>query len=317
MSLGLGHRVMNDRVKSAVSGATLRLLHPLAQFLLEARIGVGELHALTKLAYVAVAAERGRSGGGSQRPNVARIAAETGLTRVDVAALLAEQAGHAGPARRGRVRAERVLAGWWEDPAFLDRTGAPARLKPKGPRLSFAALVKRHSGDRHTAPILDELLRAKAVRQLEDGTLEALSRTCVNVPWDSEGIEALGEQLAQYFDTLLHNLKHPESPRFAQRVMCARLDAHVARVLISELAEQAQVFLEGADEALNHARSPERPGGAAIKFGVGVHFFQQPVTEPPIESRARVARDPPMRTSRRTGPPRGRTRKSRGEVGVA
>jgi hypothetical protein len=307
---------MNDRVKSAVSAATLRLLHPLAQFLLEARIGVGELHALAKLAYVGVAAERVRSGGGPQRPNVARIAAETGLTRVDVAALLAELTGHTSLARRGRVRAERVLAGWWEDPAFLDRAGAPARLKLKGPRLSFAALVKRHSGDRHTAPILDELLRAKAVRQLEDGTLEALSRTCVNVCWDSEGIEALGEQLSQYFETLLYNLKNPESPRFAQQVMCARLDAHVARVLIPELAEQAQVFLEGADEALNHARTPERPDRAAIKFGVGVHFFQQPVTDLPIESRAPVVRGLPKRMSRRTVPPRARTRKSRSEVGA-
>jgi hypothetical protein len=137
---------------------------------------------------------------------------------------------------------------------------------------------------------LDELLRAKAVRQLEDGTLEPLTRTCVNVSWDCEGIEALGEKLTQYFETLLYNLKNPESPRFAQRVMCARLDAHIARVLIPELAEQAQIFLEGADEALHHAKSPGRPGGAAVKFGVGVHFFQQPVTEPTIESHVRKAR---------------------------
>jgi Family of unknown function (DUF6502) len=307
---------MNDRVKSAVSAATLKLLHPLAHFLLEARIGVGELQSLAKLAYVAVAAERGRAGGGSQRPNVARIAAETGLTRVDVAALLAELAGQASPTRpgRGRVRAERVLAGWWEDPSFLDRAGEPARLKLKGPRLSFAALVKRHSGDRHTAPILDELLRAKAVRQLEDGTLQAVSRTCVNVAWDSEGIEALGEQLSQHFETLLYNLKNPENPRFAQQVTCARLDAHVARVLVAELSEQAQVFLEGADEALNHAKPPERSAGPAIKFGVGVHFFQKTLTESPVVSRARSSRDPPTRTSRRSGPVRRQIRKSRDEV---
>lgn len=307
---------MNDRVKSAVSSATLRFLHPLAQFLLEARIGVGELYALAKLAYVAVAVERSKAGG-SPRPNVARIAAETGLTRVDVAGLLAELAGQTSPVRRGRVRAERVLAGWWEDPAFQDATGAPARLKLKGSRRSFAALVKRHSGDRHTAPILDELLLSKAVRLWEDGTLEALSRTCVSVAWDSEGIEALGEELAQHFQTLLYNLKHPESPRFARQVMCARLDAHAARVLIADLAEQAKVFLEGADDALNHSKStpsPERSGSAAIKFGVGVHFFQESVTEPLVKARARIGRSPPSRTAGKEAS-QGRLRKSRGEMG--
>jgi Family of unknown function (DUF6502) len=310
---------MNDRVKSAVSAATLRLLNPLARFLLEARIGVGELYALSKLAYVAVAAERAKAGGGPQRPNVARIAAETGLTRVDVAALLAELAGQEAPARRGRVRAERVLSGWWDDPAFQDHTGAPALLKLKGARQSFATLVKRHSGDRHTAPILDELLRSKAVRQLADGRLEAVSRTCVSVAWDPEGIEALGKELTEHLDTLLYNLRNPENPRFARRVTCARLDAHAARVVIPELTEQAEIFLEGAADALNHSNNrstPDRPGSAALKFAVAVQFFQEPTIESSEESRTRIARGPQSRTLRRKDSSRSKALKIRREVGA-
>ena len=309
---------MNDRVKSAVSAATLRLLNPLARFLLEARIGVGELHALSKLAYVAVSAERAKEGVGAQRPNIARIAAETGLTRVDVAALLAELAGQATPVRRGRVRAERVLSGWWEDPAFQDDTGAPARLKLKGARRSFAALVKRHSGDRHTAPILDELLRSKAVRQLEDGTLEAVSRTCVSVAWDPEGIETIGEEIAEHFETLLYNLKNPNDPRFARRITRTQLDTRAARVLIPELAEQAEIFLEGAEDALNHSANTghaDRPGSSALKFSVAVQFFQEPITDAPEGPRARIARGPPSRIAHRKDSSR-KTRKARGEVGA-
>lgn len=310
---------MNDRVKSAVSAATLRLLNPLARFLLEARIGVGELYALSKLAYVSVAAERAKAGGGPQRPNIARIAAETGLTRVDVAALLSELAGNTAPVRRGRVRAERVLSGWWEDPAFQDHTGAPARLKLKGARRSFATLVKSHSGDRHTAPILDELLRSKAVRQLEDGSLEAMSRTCVSVAWDPEGIETLGEELAEHFETLLYNLKHPENPRFARRITRARLDARAARVLIRELTEQADIFLDGTADALNHStnvRPADRVGSPALKFSVAVQFFQEEADEPPKGSRARIGRGRVSRTLHRKKSSRGNAQKARGEVGA-
>src|SRR5581483_7311475 len=154
---------MSEDVKSAVSEATLRLLQPLARFLLEARIGIGELSALARRAYVRVAAEA-ESGAAARRPNISRIAARTGLTRVEIRALLAEERGAETRTPRGAVRAERVLFGWWNDPQFQDRTGAPEPLKAKGARRSFAALVRRYGGDGHnTAPILDELLRSKAI----------------------------------------------------------------------------------------------------------------------------------------------------------
>jgi predicted component of type VI protein secretion system len=178
---------MTRTVTAAVNTATLRLLEPLARLLLDARIGIGEFSALARLAYVKAALREAQESGAG-RVNVSRIAATTGLTRIEVAALLAEQRGAPPRKQRGRVRAERVLQGWWSDPQFQDRTGAPARLPRKGARRSFAALVKRHSGDSHnTAPILEELLRSQAVREHPDGSLEAISRTCVNVGWDEEG----------------------------------------------------------------------------------------------------------------------------------
>lgn len=276
---------MRRDVKSAVNAATLRLLEPLARFLLEARIGIGEFNALARLAYVK-AAVQGVAGGGAYRVNVSRVAAATGLTRVEVAALLAEERGAPPREHRGRVRAERVLAGWWNDPQFQDRTGAPLRLSRKGGRHSFAALVKRHSGDSHnTAAILDELLRSQAVREREDGTLEAISRTCVNVGWDEEGIAALGDELAEHFETLLYNLKNPDHPRFARRVVCGHLDAYAARVVIPELAEQAEIFLEGAQDALSHPKytaDSKRSPASGLKVAVALQFFQEPaVTRPP------------------------------------
>ena len=121
---------------------------------------------------------------------------------------------------------------------------------------------------------------SQAVREHDDGTLEPISHTCVNVRWDEEGIAALGEELAEHFETLLHNLKNPEHRRFAKRVVCAKLDAYEARVLIPELAEQAEVFLEGAQETLTRPARALKPRSAAadgLRFAVALQFFQQPV----------------------------------------
>jgi hypothetical protein len=299
---------MSQDIKSAVSQATLRLLRPLARFLLEARIGIGEFNALARLAYVQAAVQS--AAGGGYRVNVSRIAALTGLTRVEVAALLAEERGAPPREHRGRVRAERVLHGWWNDPEFQDRSGAPEHLKRKGPKHSFAALVKRYSGDAHNAAaILDELLHSQAVRERQDGTLEALSRTCANVSWDSRGIEAVGEELAEHFETLLYNLKNPDQPRFARRVVCAYLDAYAARVVIPELAEQAEIFLEGAQDVLTRpksgAGSKQRPPNG-LKVAVALQFFQEPAQTPAASSgRSRSNRAP--RPSRRASKKSSRT----------
>jgi hypothetical protein len=275
---------MSRSVTAAVNAATLRLLEPLARLLLEARIGIGEFSALARLAYVKAAVQENQESRGG-RVNVSRIATTTGLTRVEVAALLAEQRGAAPRKQRGRVRAERVLQGWWNDPQFQDRSGAPMRLARKGVRHSFAALVKRHSGDSHNAaPILEELLRSQAVRAHPDGTLEAVSRTCVTVGWDEEGIEAVGEELAEHIETLLYNLKNPDRPRFAKRVICGQLDPFAARVLVPELAEQAEIFLEGAQESLNRPKHPSHKRHApsnALRFAVALQFFQEPAGRRP------------------------------------
>ncbi len=304
---------MSGDVKSAVSAATLRLLRPLARFLLEARIGIGEFNALARLAYVQAAVQSAAAGGG-YRVNVSRVAALTGLTRVEVAALLAEERGAPPRQHRGRVRAERVLQGWWNDPEFQDRSGAPERLKRKGPKLSFAALVKRYSGDAHNAAaILDELLHSQAIREREDGTLEALSRTCANVSWDDRGIEAVGEELAEHLETLLYNLKNPGQQRFARRVVCAYLDAYAARVVIPELAEQAEIFLEGAQDVLTRSKygaDSKRASANGLKVAVALQFFQEPAQKSPAsvgrghaERALRPSRRASKKSSRSMGAP--------------
>jgi len=275
--------VMSDTLKSAILAMLARVLDPLVRMMLEAGIGIGEFTTVAKSAYVRAAREeRRRTDGALKRPNASRIAVVTGLTRLEVASILA--AGDAGPVApdRGRQRAERVLAGWWNDSDFHDERGEPAALPLHGPRRSFQALVRLYSGERSRSfTILDALLRVKAVRQLADGRIKPLSRSYATVRWDPEGVTSVGEQLAEHCETLLHNLKDPGHPRFVGRVVNSRIDPRYVPVLLRDLRESAEVFLKTEDSSLNyigHTLKEERgtppTGGPPTRLGVTLYIFE-------------------------------------------
>jgi Family of unknown function (DUF6502) len=263
---------MSESLKGAVRGAVLRLLERLVKLLLDAGIGVGDFMSLVKVAYVKVASER--DGKGGERPNVGRIAVVTGMNRPEIAAILAKGEAGTSSTEHSRQRAERVLSGWWADSEFLNPQGEPAVLRLKGPRRSFEALCRRYSGEYRTRPILEELLRVRAVKRLPEGRLQALSRTYATVRWDPEGIAALGEQLAEHCATLVANLEQPTRPRLARQVLNARLDPRYAPVLIRDIENNLRVQADSLHDTLNDRLHSAAPGSAAMRLGVGIYVFE-------------------------------------------
>lgn len=306
---------MSESLKHAVRTAVLRLLHPLVKLLLEAGVGVGDFMSLVKVAYVRAAREQGRESGGEiQRPNASRIAVVTGLTRVEVAAILAAGTGETVGSDRGRQRAERVLSGWWNDSDFQTQTGAPAILPLHGNRRSFAALCRKYSGDRRSAPLLDELMRVHAVRRTSDGRVEAISRTYATVRWDPAGIAAVGDELGDHCASLVYNLKNPSRPRFTRRVLNARLDPRYAPVLMREIERQAATLADSVDEALNdplHCSKVNAPGEDAATLGLGVYVFEESGEGPPVAIVAGAHQARKSRSGQRR--PKQRKRGGRGE----
>lgn len=291
---------MSDPLKGAVRAAVLRLLEPLMKLLLDAGVGVGDFIGLAKVAYVRAASRRGQVGGKElQRPTVSQIAVVTGMTRVEVAAILATGEAVSRSTEHNRQRAERVLSGWWTDPAFLTPQGEPAILRLRGPRRSFEALCRRYSGEQRVAPILDELSRVRAIRRLPDGRVQALSRTYATVRWDPDGIAAVGEQLAEHCATLVANLEQPTRPRLARQVVNARLNPKYAPILIRDIESSLQVQADGLNDNLNDPLHTAKPGASAMRLGVGLYVFEglaedsaeldtvTPPAEPPRKSRGK------------------------------
>jgi len=271
---------MNDGLKGAVRAAALRLLEPLVKLLLDAGVGVGDFIGLAKVAYVRAASGRSKNGGReAQRPTASQIAVVTGMTRVEVASILATGEAVSRTAEHNRPRAERVLSAWWTDPAFLTPQGEPAILRMRGPRRSFVALCKRYSGDQRAAPILEELSRVGAIRRLPDGRVQALSRTYATVRWDPEGIAAVGEQLAEHCATLLANLEQPTRPRLARQVVNARLNPKYAPILIRDIESSLQVQADGLNDSLNDPLHTAEPGAPAMRLGVGLYVYEGPAED--------------------------------------
>lgn len=296
---------MSESLKGAVRTAVLRLLHPLARVLLQAGIGVGEFTSLAKVAYVQAAVTQGKGAHGELRPNVSRISVETGLTRQDVDAILASDGEAPVTGERGWQRAERVLSGWWNDTDFQTEDGRPAILPLKGARKSFLALCNRYSGEKSSsARILDALLRVRAVKQVPDGRVQALSRTYATVRWNADGIETLGVHLSEHCATLLHNLERPSQPRLLRRIVNTRLNPLHARVLRPFIEQQTTSFTNSIEDALNDRQytvTDKVPGVEPMKLGVAVYVFEDPPdSEGPGDS-----------TPLRAGPSASRSRRKR------
>jgi hypothetical protein len=271
---------MSESLKSALRIAVLRILEPLARWLLDAGLGVGDFQSLVKIAFVRAAREQMRDTGDSgSRPNVSRIAVLTGLTRVDVNSILAGPEA-AQSSDRGRQRAERVLAGWWNDSAFRDAQGNPAILAVRGRGRSFANLVDRYSGERLLAgSILEALLRVKAVRRRPDGKLQAISRTYATVRWDPEGVIAMGQQVKEHLETLVHNLRHPAQATYVGRIVNVQVDPRYIPMLLRDVQDEAEGLVQTTDTTIN---SPSytlrgRAGDTgAVSLGLSVYVFHRP-----------------------------------------
>ncbi|MDP9017797.1 MAG: DUF6502 family protein [Candidatus Eremiobacteraeota bacterium] len=284
---------MSGKFKSAVLKTGLRILDPLVRLMLEAGVGLAEFHQLARKAYVRAAAETSPKGA----PNYSKISMLTGVARATAAAILRNTEEEAPP-ERGVQRAERILRGWWEDPNFCDDEGKPAILNLRG-RRSFEALVNRYSGDPRIATHLEELLRVKAVKRLPDQRLQVLSRTVATARWDSEGVLMVGERVRDVLETLTHNLKHEDSPRFTRFVFNAQIDPRYVPLLIRDMSAQASVLADAFEDALSNPKAQVHPQAAKQARRLGMAFYL--IDEPAHPSPALTVPAKPLQRRQKTG----------------
>lgn len=267
---------MRSGIKSHLAAACRRLLRPLVKLLLRHGMAYGEFADVVKSVYVEVAREDFTPSG--KKPSDSRVAILTGLTRKDVKRLR-EMVD--GPQASSRInRATRVLSGWYRDPDFNGADGQPLALPMEGKNISFAALVRRYSGDMPPKTMLEELQRVHAVELTEDGRIHVLSRAYLPDYGDPSGVHEMGAALHDLAATIDHNLDpEREGLRYFQRTVAnERVTPKSLPVFRRIVGEQAQQLLEVLDDWLSvhevaDAEADKKTGG--IRTGVGIYYFQE------------------------------------------
>jgi len=264
------------RPQGALQRAVEQLLRPLFRVLLRHSVSFRAFEEMAKRAYVDVAYKDFAIPG--KKPTASRVAVLSGLTRKELQHLRDTPADDDADVADRYNRAARVLTGWARDADFLDREGRPRALEPDGDG-SFAALVRRYSGDMPARAVLDELLRVGAVRQRDDGRLEPLTGAYVPQRSTVDKLGILGRDVADLIATIDHNLQHgADDPRFQRKVMYDAIPTSDLPALRKLSAQQAQALLEKLDRWLaahDTEKSPESPESPRTRVGLGIYYFEE------------------------------------------
>ncbi len=263
------------RPHQAINNALEQLLRPLFRLLLRHGISYVAFEELTRRTFVDVSIRD--FGIPGRKPSISRASVLSGLSRKEILRLVSDQP---GPSEAGdqHNRAARVLTGWVRDAEFLDQSGMPRALDPDGDA-SFAALVKRYSGDMPARAVLDELMRVGAVQRQNDGRLELVERAYVPRESTVEKLRILGADVADLIDTIDHNVQHGAiDPRYQRKVLYQSMPAEALPAFRKLSATQSQALLEKLDRWLaahDVDNPPDDPDLPRARVGLGIYYFEQ------------------------------------------
>ncbi len=261
---------MGTTLQQTLFRALLVLLRPLVRILLRNGIAYGSFAELVKKTYVDVAFDAFAPEGRKQ--TISGVSALTGLTRKEARRLreLAKPADNSSEQRYNR--AVRVISGWVNDAEFQDSKGEPAELPVEGEHGSFAALVKKYSGDVTTRSMLSVLAAASSVEKTNE-RVRLLEHAFVPGKDPVEKLHILGSDVGELIATIDHNLTagHDEL-RFQRKVFNHRVDPQAVAEFRALSAEKAQALLEELDAWLSKHETPSDAEGRYVSLGI--YFYE-------------------------------------------
>jgi len=273
--------------QKVLAQALSRLLRPIVRMLLRNSMPFAAFEALAKRVYVEVAFEEFAIPG--KRPTISRASVLSGLTRKEVQHLVNEREHDDSERPDFHNRAMRVLTAWVRDSRYHGANGKPCALDPDG-AVSFAALVKRHSGDMPAGAVMDELLRVGAIRRAPTGQLVLVQRAYVPAGGELEKLAMLGSDVTDLIETIDHNVEHgAQDPRFQRKVMYHDMSVAAIPAFRKLSATKAQALLEHLDLWLAKRatrQDDDSDGAPRARIGLGVFYFEQLSGQPDSTERS-------------------------------
>jgi hypothetical protein len=200
----------------------MQILVNVGQLLLRNGYGFRRFNKAARLAFVEAALKL--DAGSNMPPSIARIAAATGLTRVEVSQLRRTRSESQLNEATSLNRALRVALGWSSDRAFQSSKGMPLQLPFSSAGPNFTRLVKKYSGDIPARAMLAEMERLGIAKENMNGSVELVRESTRTVkpaiaairaisPWvnffrragdegNNEALTSTARQIKIHFDSL-------------------------------------------------------------------------------------------------------------------
>jgi hypothetical protein len=262
---------VSEAGKAALARSAMAAVEPLVDLFLELGITSPEAESLLRGLFVHRARQwLAASSADRATPSDVRVSLATGVHRNFVRRILAEPPRIAAARERKKHRTARLLEAWHTDPAYLDSSGKPRDLSKKEPEPSFSTLASTYVPGAAPGVVLQELHRAGVVQFLSDERVRVRSRTFRVHGVNAAGMNELGSRGRELLETLIHNLREPDS-----RILCdsmSAIEVDVGRIpLVRDLiARRAGNFLAAIEQelAIDASQSHRKKSKKRVRIGL-------------------------------------------------
>ncbi len=264
---------MGQEVRIHLRRALSLMLKPLVRLLIAQGVTHAEFSETGKEVYVEVALRHFEKEG---KINKSRVAVLTGLTRKEVKNVV-DRSLAASKGDKTRSRPAKVLTGWYSDPTYQGPYGIPLELPYESTDSdaavpNFVALVRNYSGDMAPRQMLNQLLEAGSVVEV-DGKYKAVSRIFMHTKLSSSALDRLGKVGYRFFSTASRNAdadKEAGDKTLFDRMVFA--DEGCTDEVIDQFAEyvrtKGQSFLEDLDVWFSSRKEMNKRGEPRKETGV-------------------------------------------------
>ena len=271
---------MGQDVKDHLRRALSLMFKPLIRLLIAQGVTHAEFAETAKEVYVEIALRHFEAKG---KINRSRVAILTGLTRKEVKNVI-DRTMESGYQEKTFSRPERVLTGWYSDPQFQGPYGIPLELpyeSTEAEEKSFVELVKRYSGDMAPRQMLNQLIEAGSVVDV-DGRYKAVRRIFKHSTLSPSLIKRLGEVGYRVFSTAAKNIdKQMEGSGYFDRMVFADdgcTDEQIAD-FNEYIKKRGQEYLEEIDVWFSSRKELNKPGVKKKDTGLYMVHYVEDVEE--------------------------------------
>lgn len=263
---------MGNEINRVLTDSALKILRPLVRVMIRNGISSGSFEELVRKAYVDEAFSMGKKY--QKKTTISSVSAQTGLSRKEVKRLNEQGAKHNAEIEQKYNRAIRVISGWCNDENYIDSRGKTKTLPIENKTNSFAALVKRYSGDIPTKAMLNLLLVADCIT-VKDNTVKLIKQAYVPGNDSVEVIRILGADGNELISTIVHNLSAGEnSKRYQRKVSTTVLNINDVEDFKKLSQEKSQNLLEELDAWLSqHELEPDDANATYVSLGI--YYYEQ------------------------------------------